>query len=252
MEVLSEKESFHNLLSPAFNGCIRVQNTEIPSGTTIYNPKIHKLLEYVYETEMRKGDLVPSIEHPYAVANLILNEIINLRKTDKITASTQNIGFHINDLLNLIAVALLHDVIEDHAVKLDIRLTLTSKSFDLRSSVDIDFIKIIHAHFNDLLLLCNHYGKTKWPVDFYYDSMIDGNDRVRVAKIADRLHNTLSLIDTPKIVTEKMRQSKQQDFVKYYGRLKEAVTNPLFAAIANNLYNQLEKATNDLMEIPLN
>jgi hypothetical protein len=81
--------------------------------------------------------------------------------------------------------------------------------------------------------------------------MIDGNDRVRVAKIADRLHNTLSLIATPSIVTEKMRQSKQQEFIKYYGRLKEAVTVPLFAAIANGLYNQLEKATNDLMDLPI-
>lgn len=251
MEVLSERDSFHKLLHPAFNRSIRIQNTEIPTGTTIYNPKIHKLLEYVYGNEMRKGGLVPSIEHPYAVANLILNEIIILRNTDKIIASTQNIGFHINDLLNLIAVALLHDVIEDHAIKLDIRLTLTSKVFDLRSSVDIDFIKIIHAQFNDLLLLCKHYGKAKWPIDFYYDAMVDGNDRVRVAKIADRLHNTLSLIATPSIVTEKMRQSKHQDFVKYYGRLRDAVTTPLFAALANGLYLKLEKATKDLMELKL-
>ena len=250
MEVLSERDSFHKLLHPAFNRSIRIQNTEITSGTTIYNPKMHKLLEYVYDNEMRKGGVIPSIEHPYAVANLILNEIINLRNTDKIIASTQNIGFHINELLNLVAIALLHDVVEDYAAELGIKINIISETFDLNTQIDMDYIKIIHTHFNPLLLLCNHRNGSRIPSDLYYGAMIH-NELVCVAKIADRLHNTLSLIATPSIVTEKMRQSKQQDFVKYYGRLRDAVTTPLFAALANGLYLKLEKATKDLMELKL-
>ena len=250
MEVLSERDSFHKLLHPAFNRSIRVQNTEIPTGTTIYNPKIHKLLEYVYDNEMRKGGLVPSIEHPYAVANLILNEIINLRKTDKIIASTQNIGFHINELLDIIAVALMHDVVEDYAAELGIKINNTSETFNLSTQIDMDYIKVIHAHLNPLLLLCNHRNGSRIPLDLYYGAMMH-NELVCVTKLADRLHNTLSLIDTPEIVTEKMRQAKLHDFKMYYSRLRDAVTTPLLASIANGIYDQLEKATNDLMELKL-
>ena len=251
MENLSERDSFIKLLQPAFNRSIRIQNTEISTGTTVYNPKIHKLLDYVYGDEMRKGGLVRQIEHPYAVANLILNAIITLRNTDKIIASTQNIGFHINELLNLIATALLHDVVEDYAADLGIKINNTSETFNLSTQIDMDYIKIIHAHLNPLLLLCNHRNGSRIPLDLYYGAMMH-NELVCVTKLADRLHNTLSLIDTPEIVTEKMRLAKLHDFKLYYGRLKDAVTTPLLVGIANEIYDQLETATMKLSATPDN
>ena len=248
MEILSERDSFYKLIQTAFNRSIRIQNTEISAGTTVYNPKMHKLLEYVYDNDVRKGGVTPSIEHPYAVANLILNEVIILRDTDKIIASTQNIGFHINDLLNLIAIALLHDVVEDYAAELGIKINTTSETFDLNTQIDMDYIKIIHNYFNPLLLLCNHRNGSRIPPDLYYGAMIH-NELVCVTKLADRLHNTLSLIEIPEVVTEKIKLIKQQDFDRYYGRLKDAVTTPLFAAIANRLYAKLEVATNNLIQL---
>ena len=249
-KILSEKDTFFKRIHTAFNRSIQLAKTNIRQGTSIYNPTIHKLLEYVYQNEMRKGGVVPSIEHPYAVANMILAEIISLRNTDKVVASTQNIGFHINDLLNILAIALMHDVVEDYAEDVGIKFTSSSEVFDMSTTIDIDFIKVIHAHFNELLLLCKHRGKTRLTSNLYYASILH-NERVCIVKLADRLHNTLSLINTPSIVTEKMKLTKQQDFDRYYGRMVAAVTTPLFAAIANGLYDQLEVATNKLMQLEI-